>query len=120
MEKNLVYGEMLDIYKGLLTDKQTEALEYYYYQDYSLGEIAELMDVSRQGVRDFIKRGESVLDEAEQKLRLVDKFRAAARAGEAALEIKVINKKLAESRRIDELSDEIINAMKFVENSEVE
>ncbi len=120
MEKNLIYSEMLDIYKGLLTEKQVEALEFYYYQDYSLSEIAELMNVSRQGVRDFIKRGESVMDDAEDKLHLVEKFRASAKTYAAALEIKQINKKLAESRRIDELSDEIMAAMKFVENSEVE
>ena len=44
MEKNLVYTELLDIYKGLLTEKQAEAMEYYYDRDYSLGEISEIMD----------------------------------------------------------------------------
>ena len=65
MEKNLIYTELLDIYKGLLTDKQAEAMEYYYDSDYSLGEISELMDISRQGVRDFIKRGETTISEME-------------------------------------------------------
>ena len=118
MEKNLIYSEMLDIYKALLTEKQAEAMEYYYNDDYSLGEISELMDISRQGVRDFIKRGEAVMDEMESKLRLIEKFRAAAVISSLAKEIKVINKRLAESRDIDNLSDRIIEAVKLIENGE--
>ena len=76
MEKNLIYSDLLDIYKGLLTPKQAEAMDYYYYRDYSLAEISELMDISRQGVRDFIKRGETIIDEIEEKLQLAEKFRA--------------------------------------------
>ena len=34
MEKNLLYAEMLDIYRGILTPKQAEALDYYYDKDY--------------------------------------------------------------------------------------
>ena len=92
MEKNLLYGELLDIYKALLTEKQAEAMEYYYESDYSLGEISELMDISRQGVRDFIKRGEAVMDEMEEKLKLIEKFRAVNNILSCAEEIKVINK----------------------------
>lgn len=118
MVKNLVYGELLDIYKSLLTEKQSVAMEYYYNRDYSLGEISELMDISRQGVRDFIKRGEAVMDEMESKLQLIEKFRAANSILDLAKEIKAINKKLAESKEIDRLSDEIIEAVKLIENGE--
>ncbi len=119
MEKNLKYSELLDIYKALLTDKQAEALEYYYNDDYSLGEISELMDISRQGVRDFIKRGEAVMDETEDKLRLNEKLRRAARIEESARQIKAINKKLAESRDIDALSKQIIDDAAFIGNGVV-
>ena len=118
MEKNLIYAEMLDIYKGLLTEKQAEAMDYYYNSDYSLGEISELMDISRQGVRDFIKRGEAVMDETESKLSLVKKFRAASKISSAAAEIKVLNKKLSESKRIHFLAEEILTAAKLIENGE--
>lgn len=116
MEKNLVYGELLDIYKALLTEKQAEAMEYYYNSDYSLGEISELMDISRQGVRDFIKRGEAVMDEMESKLKLIEKFRASSSILTYAEEIKRINKRLAESKDIDLLSDKIIEAVGLIEN----
>ena len=75
MEKNLKYGALLDLYGGMLTEKQAQALDYYYNSDYSLGEIGELMDITRQGVRDFIKRGEAVLDDAEARLGLLGRLR---------------------------------------------
>lgn len=116
MEKNLVYTEMLDIYKGLLTEKQAEAMEYYYDRDYSLGEISEIMDISRQGVRDFIKRGEAVMDEMESKLNLIGIFRKIAEIEECAQQIKITNKRLSESKEIARLSDEILSKIQFIEN----
>lgn len=116
MEKNLVYTEMLDIYKGLLTEKQAEAMEYYYDKDYSLGEISELMDISRQGVRDFIKRGEAIMDEMEEKLRLVPLFRKVSYIDECAKRIKAVNKRLSESKEIASLSAEISDTVKLIEN----
>ena len=116
MEKNLIYTEMLDIYKGLLTEKQAEAMEYYYDRDYSLGEISEIMDISRQGVRDFIKRGEAVMDEMEAKLNLIETFRKIAEIEQCAQQIKAVNKRLSESREITALSDEIISKIQIIEN----
>ena len=71
MSKNFEVSALLDYYGMLLTDKQREAVEFYYNDDLSLGEIAENLDISRQGVRDSIKRAETVLYEAEEKLGLL-------------------------------------------------
>lgn len=49
-------------------------MELYYREDYSLGEIANHNDVSRQAVHDTIKRTEQHLEMYEKKLRLYDKF----------------------------------------------
>ena len=73
MAKNLEVSALLDYYGMLLTDKQREAVEFYYNEDLSLGEIAENQHISRQGVRDSIKRAEVVLFEAEEKLGLLKK-----------------------------------------------
>ena len=116
MEKELIYAELLEIYKGLLTPKQAEAMDYYYDKDYSLGEISELMDISRQGVRDFIKRGEAIMDEMEEKLGLIPLFRQIALIDEYAKEIGIINKRLAESKDIDRLSKKISEITKQIEN----
>ena len=118
MEKNLVYTKLLDIYKGLLTDKQAEALEYYYDSDYSLGEISELMDISRQGVRDFIKRGEAILDEMESKLHLIEVFRRINSVEALALQLKDTNKRLSASKEIDSLAEAILKEVKLIENGE--
>lgn len=74
MAKNLSVSVLMDFYGALLTEKQKEALELYYNQDFSLAEIAENMDISRQGVRDFIKRGEAQLEEFEERLGLLKRF----------------------------------------------
>ena len=116
MEKNLIYTELLDIYKGLLTDKQVEALEYYYDSDYSLGEISELMDISRQGVRDFIKRGEAILDEMESKLHLIEVFRNVNDIEKITEQLRATNKRMANSKEINHLAEMILEKVQFIEN----
>ncbi len=74
MAKDLTVSILLDFYGELLTPKQAEALELYYNQDLSLAEIAEGMNVSRQGVRAFIKQGEGHLAEFEEKLGMAKRF----------------------------------------------
>ena len=74
MSKDLSISVLMDFYGELLTDKQKDTLELYYDRDYSLAEIAQDMDISRQGVRDFIKRGEKQLYEFEEKLKMVKKY----------------------------------------------
>ncbi len=74
MEKKLEVSFMLDFYNKLLTEKQADTLDFYYNQDLSLSEIAEHLAISRQGVRDSIKRGERLLYELEEKLGLVKRF----------------------------------------------
>lgn len=74
MGKDLNFSLLLDFYGEMLTDKQRDMMELYYNEDLSLGEIAETQKITRQGVRDSIKRGEMQLSEFENKLRLVGKF----------------------------------------------
>lgn len=74
MAKDLTLGILLDFYGGLLTEKQAEALDFYYNQDLSLAEIAGEMNISRQGVMAFIKQGEKHLRTYEDKLGLASRF----------------------------------------------
>ena len=74
VSKNLNIGMLLDFYGQLLTDKQSAAVDSYYNQDFSLAEIAEQMQISRQGARDLIKRGEKQLLDLEEALGLVTRF----------------------------------------------
>lgn len=75
MAKNLEVSFLLDFYGNMLTEKQRDALEYYYNEDLSLGEIALNLGITRQGVRDAVKRAEGLLFEMEERLGLVKRFR---------------------------------------------
>lgn len=74
LEKTTRMNFLFDFYQTLLTPKQRSYMAYYYIDDYSLGEIAEQFNVSRQAVYDNIKRTESMLEEYEAKLQLFEKF----------------------------------------------
>lgn len=72
--KNLRISVLLDHYAAMLTEKQREVIDLYYNEDLSLAEIAENKDISRQGVRDSIKRGEQTLLALENALGIAEKF----------------------------------------------
>ncbi|MFF2449844.1 putative DNA-binding protein [Neobacillus sp. NPDC058068] len=74
LEKTTRMNYLYDFYYSLLTPKQQSYMSLYYLDDYSLGEIAEEYDVSRQAVYDNIKRTEAMLEEYEEKLQLFQKF----------------------------------------------
>jgi len=75
MAKNLEISFLLDFYGDMLTEKQRDVVELYYNEDLSLAEIASHSGITRQGVRDSIKRAESQLLDYEERLRLARRFR---------------------------------------------
>ena len=74
-QKNLAYSVLLDFYGPVLTDKQRVILTEYYDEDLSLAEIAENLGITRQGVRDAIKHGETTLKELEEKVGFAARYR---------------------------------------------
>ncbi|MBR2724172.1 MAG: YlxM family DNA-binding protein [Ruminococcus sp.] len=74
MDKNTEISLLFDFYGQLLSVKQHEAVSLYYNDDLSLSETAEVMGITRQGVRDLVKRSEAELYEYEQKLGLYKRF----------------------------------------------
>lgn len=73
MEKNVEISMLMQIYGKLLTEKQYDFLNNYYNNDLSLAEIAENENITRQAVRDNIKKGENKLFEFEEKLQIMRK-----------------------------------------------
>lgn len=73
MDKYVEVSMLWQIYGKLLTKKQNEVLNYYYNDNLSFTEIAELTKVSRQAVNDIIKKGESKLFEYEKILHIMKK-----------------------------------------------
>lgn len=74
MEKNVEVSLLFDFYGELLKPSCRQAVELYYNEDLSLAEIAAQTGITRQGVRDSIKRSETQLFEFEEKLGLLKKF----------------------------------------------
>ena len=67
MPKDLSVSALLDFYGPFLSEKQRNLLHHYYNEDLSLSEIAENEQITRQGVRDLIKRGELQLKKYEEE-----------------------------------------------------
>ncbi|MCJ1656519.1 putative DNA-binding protein [Staphylococcus sp. NRL 16/872] len=72
--KTLRMNYLFDFYQSLLTEKQRNYLELFYLKDYSLSEIAETFNVSRQAVYDNIRRTGDLVEDYEAKLNLYEKF----------------------------------------------
>ncbi len=75
MAKNMEIPLLYDFYGDMLTEKQRDMIEQYYQHDLSLSEIAENAGISRQGVRDSIKRAEIQLFDMEERLGLAAKMK---------------------------------------------
>ena len=71
LERALRLHRLYDLYRGLLTPRQQDVFELYHWQDLSLAEVAEHLQVSRQAVHDLLRRGEAVLEQAEAALGVV-------------------------------------------------
>ncbi len=116
MAKNLEISLLLDFYGDILTEKQRDVVELYYNEDLSLAEIAENEGITRQGVRDSIKRAEFQMLELEEKLGLAKKFRAISEGLEsirsAAQEIEIYNDKYYYSRDISDRARKIAEVAK--------
>lgn len=101
LEKTNQVNLLFDFYAPLLKGKQREYLELYYLDDLSLGEIAEMHEVSRQAVYDHIKRAEKQLFEYDQKLHLADRHEQRMTV---LNRMKVLVDELADSETRDELN----------------
>lgn len=104
MAKDLSISMLYDFYGDLLTEKQQEVIELYYNEDLSLSEIASHSGITRQGVRDSIKRAEFQLAEFEEQLGLANRFAQIKDTLDDilknAFEIEQINSRLYNSKDI--------------------
>ena len=76
MAKDLKLVLLLDCYGTLLTDRQRQMIQLYYDEDLSLGEIAQIIGISRQAVRDSVKRSEQILYDMEAHLHVAARMTA--------------------------------------------
>lgn len=111
MAKNLDVINLFDIYGEMLTQKQQDFICYYYNDDLSLAEIAENEGITRQGVRDAIKRAEAQLLSFEEHLGLYERNEALRSGleeiGELIKLIDEVNRKTILSRDINDATSRI-------------
>ena len=72
-EKSYTVGMLLDFYGELLSGRQRQVADLYYNDDLSLSEVAEECGITRQGVRDALKKAEEQLRGFEERLGLLHK-----------------------------------------------
>jgi predicted DNA-binding protein YlxM (UPF0122 family) len=104
MAKNYEMAVLIDFYGEMLTAKQRDFLEYYYNDDLSLSEIAENEGITRQGVRDAIKRAETQLKDMESRLGMAKRYEEIR---EGLAEIIEVSNQIAEYNLRHSLSKEI-------------
>ena len=104
------FGSLYEIYGALLTEKQRQCLELYFCEDYSLAEVAEEMNVSRQAIHDLLKRVEQTLEHYEEMLgflQRVEKMRMLTVEAEAILDGAAEKHKDTQISRLREIMQEL-------------
>ena len=115
MEKNVEISMLCQVYGKVLTERQYELLNDYYNNDLSLSEIAENNNITRQAVRDIIKKSENKLYELEEQISAMKKMLKNEKA------IKKIQNELskveqiAENKEIHKATQEIRKQLKTIE-----
>ena len=107
--KDLEIGYLFDFYGELLSVRQREIFSLYYNEDLSLSEVAEQVGITRQGVRDTVKKAEEQLVSLEEALGLAARFGEISKKSDGI--IKKLEKIKASQTDLTEL-DEIISEVR--------
>ena len=73
MEKRVELSLLMDFYGPLLTEKRRDVMRLYCDEDMGLQEIADRLEISRQGVYDAVKTAAAALEHYEEVLGLADR-----------------------------------------------
>ncbi len=113
--KPLEMSLLFDFYGETLTEKQRELFDLYYNEDLSLAEIAEHAGITRQGVRDSIKRAEHALREMEEKLGLVARYGGTERYAEELMReverLRALNADTLHSSEAEEIASRMASLL---------
>ena len=101
MEKFEYINELIPFYQNLLTERQNEILQYYYFDDLSITEIAELLAISRNAVHYTLKKSINLIKKYENKLGLCYSYKKRMKLFEQL--------KSLENNQVDNIVNELIN-----------
>lgn len=74
--ENIYLGKLYDAYGALLSPSQMQVMDKFINDDLTVSEIAEILGISRQGVKDSLSKAENKLKGFEEKLSFVKKLEA--------------------------------------------
>ncbi len=93
LSKRLYITSLYEIYNELLTLKQRQIFELYYEDDYSINEICEVLQITKNGVYNSLKQTENKLISFEQKLMIKQKYEQNIKLlSDEQIDIRIINK----------------------------
>lgn len=107
MNEKMKVSLLYDFYGGLLNESQQKVVELYVNSDLSYSEAAEILGISRQGVKDSLDRATEKLFSYEEKLSLLKNYQETQDALESILEIARQIRHSTDDDEIKELSREI-------------
>ncbi len=108
---------LLDFYGQLLTKRQYDILDLHYNNDLSLGEIGEMLGISRQGVHDSIRKAKITLAGFEERLGLITRFREQEKNVNLALEhLRQVNGEISELNKNSRFKEAIRLLEKLQDN----
>lgn len=119
MDRNVEMSLLFSFYRNMLTQRQIDCVDLYYNEDLSLSEISENLGITRQGVRDNIKRAEHTMTDTEERLGLAARF---LRISDKLRRIDDIIRDIEKSPNVRYLSDDIkrkINEILMIIGSDI-
>ena len=112
---------LYDFYGNLLNESQQRVVELCVNEDLSLSEAADILKISRQGVRDSLKRATDKLNVYEEKLGLCSRFKSDLTIFHEALEtcdkIKEISSDDTVNMYIDSIKNKLNSLYTLGENN---
>ncbi len=119
LEKNLEISLLFDFYGVMLSDTQQQAVNLYYNDDLSLKETADILSMSRQGVRDALSRAKKSLYTYEENLKLCERFSKTRQGLEQIISSSKQLMELSQDKAITELSQNIHSTAQNLYEQEV-
>lgn len=119
MDKNLEISLLFDFYGSMLSSTQQEAVSLYYNDDLSLQEVADILGMSRQGVRDALSRAKKSLYTYEDNLGLCERFSKTQQGLQSIIEKALKITDLSTDSVVKNLSDEIYKTANSLYEQEV-
>jgi len=114
MDKHVEVSMLMQIYGKLLTEKQYEILNEYYNNDLSLSEIAENNNITRQAVRDLIKKGETKIFEYEEILGIMKQTQQNEKTLQLVLKQLSQIKDYTSDKQIEKILNEVQKELSYI------